>query len=230
MFPETVVNSVKSRLPIGLGQSQMDTTVLFVSSQTLFWLRMAAGPSARKARCPTSASKVSQQCRQGSLSMVTAQSFSQGWLVWVCYEQRCQRGDEAFLLPLQLHAHLSMLEEVFWELGWLVRNMVVAPYVQEVGDSLLELHSQWDTCPLYRYTVCKYMRYTILVWRERPWLNDITFFFVGDFLGASHNILTWASTRVHFYMEKLLSCKSRNLSRSFYEILCSLAFKNEFYF
>lgn len=142
MFPETVVDTLKSRYPMDSVQSQMDTTVPFVGSQTLFWLRMAAEPSAKKVRCPTSAVEVHQQCGKGSLSALAAQSSSQGWLVQGCHKRRCQRGDEAFLLPLQLHAHLSMLEEVFWELGWLGRDMVVAPNVQEAGDSLLELHSQ----------------------------------------------------------------------------------------
>lgn len=97
--------------------SEMDTTAPDVGNQTLFWLGMAAVPSARKARLLTSVGKVHQQCRQGALPALAAQSFLHGWLVQGCHGKRCQRGGETFLL--QLHAHLSMLEDVCWVLGWL---------------------------------------------------------------------------------------------------------------
>lgn len=57
------------------------------------------------------------------------------------------------------------------------------------------------------------MRYTIFVWRERPLLNLIRFLFVGNCLRVSHSNFTWASGRVHCYMETFFTSEKKKKKR-----------------
>lgn len=103
---------------------------------------MAAGPSTRKERCPTSASRAHQQCRQNPLLALAAQPFLHGWLVQGCHGQRYQRGSETFLLSLQLHVYPRIMKEDSCFKSVWGRDKLWAQYGQGQGPAVQQTNSQ----------------------------------------------------------------------------------------